>query len=178
MMEVSFTAKLYVYTRCHGGAPSGGLVYDDLHSQDFLGLWEWIMLDFIQLCRQLVAPCIIHCRVVYHVCFFCWLLCLMFAGELEKQHGVKTTPAKTNGSQLDFQPKQESPIGEWYIPAVSQPCPSSWSVSFPQSSCSPIFCRPQWPPSVLVCMSIFFIPDSFSLSDIGRVSNQLFPFLI
>ncbi|XP_018431975.1 PREDICTED: IQ motif and SEC7 domain-containing protein 3 isoform X2 [Nanorana parkeri] len=31
--------------------------------------------------------------------------------ELEKQHGVKTTPAKSNGSQLDFQPKQESPIG-------------------------------------------------------------------
>ncbi|PIN92797.1 hypothetical protein AB205_0033130, partial [Aquarana catesbeiana] len=31
--------------------------------------------------------------------------------ELEKQHVVKTTPAKSNGSQLDFQPKQESPIG-------------------------------------------------------------------
>ncbi|XP_073477761.1 IQ motif and SEC7 domain-containing protein 3 isoform X5 [Aquarana catesbeiana] len=30
--------------------------------------------------------------------------------ELEKQHVVKTTPAKSNGSQLDFQPKQESPI--------------------------------------------------------------------
>ncbi|PIN92798.1 hypothetical protein AB205_0033130, partial [Aquarana catesbeiana] len=27
--------------------------------------------------------------------------------ELEKQHVVKTTPAKSNGSQLDFQPKQE-----------------------------------------------------------------------
>ncbi|XP_077325089.1 IQ motif and SEC7 domain-containing protein 3 isoform X2 [Lithobates pipiens] len=31
--------------------------------------------------------------------------------ELEKQHVVKTTPAKSNGSQLDFQPKQDSPIG-------------------------------------------------------------------
>ncbi|XP_077325092.1 IQ motif and SEC7 domain-containing protein 3 isoform X5 [Lithobates pipiens] len=30
--------------------------------------------------------------------------------ELEKQHVVKTTPAKSNGSQLDFQPKQDSPI--------------------------------------------------------------------
>ncbi|XP_018431976.1 PREDICTED: IQ motif and SEC7 domain-containing protein 3 isoform X3 [Nanorana parkeri] len=36
--------------------------------------------------------------------------------ELEKQHGVKTTPAKSNGSQLDFQPKQESPIGKHESP--------------------------------------------------------------
>ncbi|XP_072256186.1 IQ motif and SEC7 domain-containing protein 3 isoform X1 [Pyxicephalus adspersus] len=36
--------------------------------------------------------------------------------ELEKQQGVKTTPAKTNGSQLDFQPKQESPIGKHESP--------------------------------------------------------------
>ncbi|XP_073477757.1 IQ motif and SEC7 domain-containing protein 3 isoform X1 [Aquarana catesbeiana] len=36
--------------------------------------------------------------------------------ELEKQHVVKTTPAKSNGSQLDFQPKQESPIGKHESP--------------------------------------------------------------
>ncbi|XP_063303801.1 IQ motif and SEC7 domain-containing protein 3 isoform X3 [Pelobates fuscus] len=32
--------------------------------------------------------------------------------ELEKQHGVKTIPMKTNGSQLDTQSKQESPTGK------------------------------------------------------------------
>ncbi|XP_063785273.1 IQ motif and SEC7 domain-containing protein 3 isoform X2 [Pseudophryne corroboree] len=31
--------------------------------------------------------------------------------ELEKQHGVKNFPVKTNGSQVDAQSKQESPIG-------------------------------------------------------------------
>ncbi|XP_077325088.1 IQ motif and SEC7 domain-containing protein 3 isoform X1 [Lithobates pipiens] len=36
--------------------------------------------------------------------------------ELEKQHVVKTTPAKSNGSQLDFQPKQDSPIGKHESP--------------------------------------------------------------
>ncbi|CAJ0953354.1 unnamed protein product [Ranitomeya imitator] len=32
--------------------------------------------------------------------------------ELEKQHGVRTDPNKTNGSQLDIQSTQESPIGK------------------------------------------------------------------
>ncbi|XP_066446991.1 IQ motif and SEC7 domain-containing protein 3 isoform X2 [Eleutherodactylus coqui] len=32
--------------------------------------------------------------------------------ELEKQHGVRTAPIKTNGSQLDIQSTQESPIGK------------------------------------------------------------------
>ncbi|KAM3926056.1 IQ motif and SEC7 domain-containing protein 3 isoform 2-T2 [Leptodactylus fuscus] len=32
--------------------------------------------------------------------------------ELEKQHGVRTAPNKTNGSQLDIQSTQESPIGK------------------------------------------------------------------
>ncbi|XP_053320548.1 IQ motif and SEC7 domain-containing protein 3 isoform X2 [Spea bombifrons] len=36
--------------------------------------------------------------------------------ELEKQHGVKTIPMKTNGSQLDAQSKQESPTGKREAP--------------------------------------------------------------
>ncbi|XP_075066678.1 IQ motif and SEC7 domain-containing protein 3 isoform X3 [Mixophyes fleayi] len=37
--------------------------------------------------------------------------------ELEKQHGVQAMPMKTNGSQLDAQSKQESPIGKRESPA-------------------------------------------------------------
>ncbi|XP_073477760.1 IQ motif and SEC7 domain-containing protein 3 isoform X4 [Aquarana catesbeiana] len=52
--------------------------------------------------------------------------------ELEKQHVVKTTPAKSNGSQLDFQPKQESPIGvnsqqASDVPAQRPPGAREWS---------------------------------------------------
>ncbi|XP_072001055.1 IQ motif and SEC7 domain-containing protein 3 isoform X3 [Engystomops pustulosus] len=36
--------------------------------------------------------------------------------ELEKQHGVRTTPNKTNGSQLDIRSTQESPIGKRQSP--------------------------------------------------------------
>ncbi|XP_077325091.1 IQ motif and SEC7 domain-containing protein 3 isoform X4 [Lithobates pipiens] len=52
--------------------------------------------------------------------------------ELEKQHVVKTTPAKSNGSQLDFQPKQDSPIGvnsqqASDVPAQRPPGAREWS---------------------------------------------------
>ncbi|XP_073400298.1 IQ motif and SEC7 domain-containing protein 3 isoform X1 [Dendrobates tinctorius] len=40
------------------------------------------------------------------------LFVLCFVGELEKQHGLRTDPNKTNGSQLDIQSTQESPIGK------------------------------------------------------------------
>ncbi|XP_044137334.1 IQ motif and SEC7 domain-containing protein 3 isoform X2 [Bufo gargarizans] len=36
--------------------------------------------------------------------------------ELEKQHGVRTAPIRTNGSQLDIQCTQESPIGKHESP--------------------------------------------------------------
>ncbi|XP_072001056.1 IQ motif and SEC7 domain-containing protein 3 isoform X4 [Engystomops pustulosus] len=52
--------------------------------------------------------------------------------ELEKQHGVRTTPNKTNGSQLDIRSTQESPIGvnsqqASDVPAQRPPGAREWS---------------------------------------------------
>ncbi|XP_075711847.1 IQ motif and SEC7 domain-containing protein 3 isoform X4 [Rhinoderma darwinii] len=52
--------------------------------------------------------------------------------ELEKQHGVRMAPIKTNGSQLDIQSTQESPIGvnsqqASDVPAQRPPGAREWS---------------------------------------------------